>query len=371
MTSASLSMNSTARQTPEAMRGGLAALARGRDLTRAVVEALFDELMAGRCDDAQIGALLMGLAQKGETIDEIVGAAAAMRRAVVPIQSRHTDLLDTCGTGGSGIARRNESTAVALCVAACGVRVAKHGNRGASSPSGSADVLEALGVNVAADPGQVGRCLDEVGVGFLFAPRLHPAMKYAVGPRRSLGIRTVFNLLGPLTNPAGATRQLLGVYDPRRLSDVARALGALGSHRVIAVHGFLAGQPADENAPPGIDDLSPEAQSLAVQWHAGEVTRHVLRPEDAGLSPAPLSQIAGGTPADNAAALTRLLDGEPGAYRMAVQYSGAMALVAAGEGDIGALREHAVTIGEALDSGRAKALLAGLIAKSHAQVGDA
>lgn len=347
------------------MRRGLATLAAGKDLPRVEVEALFDELMAGSCDDAQVGALLLGLAQKGETIDEIAGAAAAMRRAVVPVKTKHGDLLDTCGTGGSGIPRRNVSTAVALCVAACGVAVAKHGNRGASSPSGSADVLEALGVNVAADPLQVGRCLDDVGVGFLFAPRLHPAMKYAVGPRRSLGVRTIFNLLGPLTNPAGATRQMLGVYDPRRLADVARALGALGSTRVIAVHGFLAGQPADENAPPGIDDLSPEAQSLVVQWHQGEVSRHVVRPEDAGLSAVPLSELAGGTPADNAAALTRLLDGEPGAYRTAVQYSGAMALAAAGDGDIGALREHAVTIGEVLDDGRAKTLLADLVSASH------
>ena len=355
----------TNRSIPEAMRRGLAALSQGQDLPRAEVEAIFDELMSGRCDEAQIGALLMGLAQKGETIEEIAGAAAAMRRAVVPVTSRHTDLLDTCGTGGSGIPRRNVSTAVALCVAACGVPVAKHGNRGASSPSGSADVLEALGVNVAADPKQVGRCVDEVGVGFLFAPRLHPAMKHAIGPRRSLGVRTVFNLLGPLTNPAGANRQLLGVYDPRRLEDVARALGALGSKRVIAVHGFLAGQPADENAPPGIDDLSPEAQSLVVQWHAGEVTRHVLRPEDAGLSPCPLSELAGGTPADNAKALTELLDGAPGAYRTAVQYSGAMALVAAGDGDIGELRTHALTIGEVLDDGRAKAVLAALVQASH------
>jgi len=351
--------------TAEAMRQGLAALARGDDLGRAAIEAVFDEIMGAQCDDAQIGALLMGLAQKGETSDELAGAAAAMRRAVVPVRSQRTDLLDTCGTGGSGIPNRNVSTAVALCVAGCGVPVAKHGNRGATSRSGSADVLEALGVNVAAGPVQVGRCLDEVGVAFLFAPRLHPAMRHAVGPRRSLGHRTIFNLLGPLTNPAGATRQLLGVYDPSRLNDIARALGALGSSRVIAVHGFLAGQTADEKAPPGIDDLSTEAQSLVVQWHRGELSRHVLRPEDAGLRAVPMAGLAGGTPAENADALVRLLEGEQSAYRVAVQYSGAMALVAAGEGDIGELRKHAITIGEVLDDGRGKAMLDKLIAVSN------
>lgn len=350
---------------PEATRDGLATLARGESLTRPKAQAIFDDLMAGRCDPAQIGALLMGLAQKGETPDEIAGAAAAMRSAVLPVYSKHPELLDTCGTGGSGIPRRNVSTAVALCVAACGVPVAKHGNRGASSPSGSADVLEALGVNVAASPLQVGRCLDEVGVGFLFAPRLHPAMKHAVGPRKSLGLRTIFNLLGPLTNPAGATRQVLGVYDPRRLADVARALGELGSKRVIAVHGFRAGTLADEAASPGIDDVAVDAQSLVVQWHDGEVSRHVLRPEDAGLAAVPAAELAGGEPQENAAALRRLLDGEPGAYRTAVQYSGALALAAAGQGDLGDLREHARTIGAAIDDGRARQVLERLVEVSH------
>ncbi len=349
-----------------AMRAGLACLAASRPLGRAAVEAIFDEIMTGVCDDAQIGALLMGLAIAGETPEQITGAAAAMRRAVVPIETRHAEVLDTCGTGGSGIPRRNVSTAVALVVAACGVPVAKHGNRGASSPSGSADVLEALGVNVAASPQQVRACLDEVGVGFLFAPTLHPAMKYAMGPRRALGVRTLFNLLGPLTNPAAATRQLLGVFDPRRCEDVAQALGALGSRRVLVVHGFLAGVPAKPDSPAGIDDMSPDGESLVVQWHDGHRSTHVLTPEDAGLPRHPLSDIAGGTPEQNAAALAELVDGAPGGYRVAVQYSGALALMAAGQGDLSTLPEHARTIGRALDDGSVRRTLDALVARSHA-----
>lgn len=351
--------------TDAAMREGLAALVAGRVLARDAVEAIFDEVMAGACDPSQIGALLMGLAMRGETTEQIAGAAAAMRRAVHRIDSRHAELLDTCGTGGSGIPRRNVSTAVALAVAACGVPVAKHGNRGATSRSGSADVLEALGVNVAADPAQVRRCLDEVGVGFLFAPRLHPAMKHAMGPRKALGVRTLFNLLGPLTNPAGATRQLLGIFDPRRCEDVARALGALGSRRVLVVHGFFAGVKAAADSPRGIDDLSPEGESLVVEWREGSLTRTVIRPEDAGVPVSPLSAIAGGSPQENAQALRRLVDGETGPYRDAVLYSGALALVAAGDGDLAALPEHAQTIGRALDDGAVRGVLDALCRVSH------
>lgn len=349
-----------------AIRAGLAALAAGRTLERAAIEAIFDELMEGRCEPSQVGALLMGLAIRGETTEQIAGAAAAMRRKVVPIEHRHPEVLDTCGTGGSGIPRRNVSTAVALAVAACGVPVAKHGNRGASSPSGSADVLEALGVNIAASPARVGRCLDEVGVGFLFAPALHPAMKHAMGPRRALGIRTLFNLLGPLTNPAGATRQLLGIFDPRRCEDVARALGALGSRRVLVVHGFRQGIAAAPEAPPGIDDLSPEGESLVVEWRDGALHTHVLTPEDAGLPRFELAEISGGSPTQNAQALAGLVDGAPGPYRIAVQYSGALALVAAGEGDLAGLPDHAAAIGRALDEGVVRRVLDALVRQSHA-----
>ncbi|MEM7155129.1 MAG: anthranilate phosphoribosyltransferase [Myxococcota bacterium] len=348
-----------------AMRAGLAKLAAAQTLGRQEIETIFDEIMVGACDPAQIGGLLMGLAIRGETTEQIAGAAAAMRRAVHRIASRHTDLLDTCGTGGSGIPRRNVSTAVALAVAACGVPVAKHGNRAASSRSGSADVLEALGLNIEATPAQVQRCLDEVGVGFLFAARLHPAMKHAMGPRRALGVRTLFNLLGPLTNPAGANRQLLGVFDPARCEDVARALGALGSRHVMVVHGFRAGHEASPRSPRGIDDLSPEGESLVVQWRDGQLETLVLRPQDAGLPAHSFEDIAGGSAAENADALRRLVDGEPSAYRVAVQYSGAVALVAAGHGELSALPELAETIGRAIDEGKVRAVLDDLVRVSH------
>lgn len=355
----------TPHDATPAIRRALAELVAGRDLDRDTVRAVFTEIMAGQCDPSQVGALLMGLAVKGETMDEIAGAAAAMRDAVTVVPTRRRPVLDTCGTGGSGVPRRNVSTAVALAVAACGVAVAKHGNRAASSRSGSADVLEALGVAIDAPPPVVGACIDEIGVGFLFAPALHPAMKHAMGPRRALGFRTIFNLLGPLTNPAGATRQLLGVFDPRRTDALAGALGALGSERVLVVHGFPAGVSAAPEAAAGIDDLSPEGESLVSQWHRGRLERLVVRPEMAGLDPVPLREIAGEDPAGNAAALRRLLDGERGAYRTAVQYSGAMALLAASDDDLDRLPALAEAIGAVLDDGGVKAVLAQLAAKSH------
>jgi anthranilate phosphoribosyltransferase len=336
--------------------------------------AVFRELMAGACDPAQVGALLMGLGCKGETAEEIAGAAAAMREAVTPVPTRRAPLLDTCGTGGSGVARRNVSTAVAIAAAACGVAVAKHGNRAATSRSGSADVLEALGVRLDADASTVGRCIDEVGIGFLFAAALHPAMKHAMGPRRALGVRTIFNLLGPLTNPAGATRQLVGVFDPRRCVDLAAALGALGSERALVVHGFRAGVSAnafvgptghEDAAAPGIDDVSPEGETLVAQWHRGRVDRFVLTPAMAGIVPFGLDEIAGSDPADNAQALRALLDGARGPYREAVRLSGAVALLAAGEAETGELPALAARIGAALDYGSARRVLEHLVAASR------
>lgn len=353
------------------MREALAALAQGQDLSRAAMSAVLREVMAGEAHPGQLGALLMGLARKGETPEEIAGAAAAMREAMTPVPSVHTGLIDTCGTGGSGVPRRNVSTAVAIVLAACGVRVAKHGNRAASSRSGSADVLEALGVRVQASAQTVGRCIDEVGVGFLFAAALHPAMKHAMPVRKALGIRTLFNLLGPLTNPAGATRQLLGVFDPRRCEAMASALAALGSQRVLVVHGFRAGVPAAEDAPWGIDDLSPEGESLVAEAHGGTVTRWVLTPEQVGLERFGLEEIAGGDPAENAEALRAVLEGAPGRYRDAVVYSGAAALLAAGEDARATLPEKAARIAAALDDGSARATLDALIETSAGSPADA
>ena len=318
----------------QAMRGALVDLAAGRDLGREQIEAVFDEIIEGVCVPAQIGALLFALAAKGETAEEIAGAAASMRRAVVEVQTRHPEVLDTCGTGGSGVPRRNVSTAVAIVVAACGVAVAKHGNRSATSRSGSADVLEALEVDIQLEAPEVGRSLDEIGLGFLFAPLLHPAMRHASRPRAALPMRTIFNLLGPLTNPAGATRQLLGVFDPARCESLAAALGALGSRRALVVHGFAKGIAAAPDAQAGIDDASLEGETLVAQWHDGRVDSFVVTPEMAGLEEVAWSELAGGDADDNAQALRRLLYGEPGAYRTAVEYSGALALLAASDGDL-------------------------------------
>jgi anthranilate phosphoribosyltransferase len=348
-----------------AIQRGIADLSRGADLSRAAMTAIVREIMAGEATPAQIGGLLIGLAAKGETMDEIVGAATAMREAVIPVATTRSPVIDTCGTGGSGIARRNVSTAAALAVAACGVAAAKHGNRGISSKCGSADVLAALGVDITIEPARVGKCVDEVGVGFLFAPSLHPAMRHAAGPRRELGVRTIFNLLGPLTNPAGVTRQVVGVFDPARCEDLAGALGALGSERVFVVHGFRRGVPAAADAPAGIDDLSTEGESLVAEYCGGEVRTHVLRIADAGLPESPWAALAGEDAAGNAAALRRLVDGEIGPYRTAVQFSGALALLVAGDGELRDLPDLATKIGDALDSGAVRGVLDRLIACSR------
>jgi anthranilate phosphoribosyltransferase len=348
-----------------AMRHALARLARAEDLPQGEMIAVFREIMTGACDPAQIGGLLVGLACKGERTEEIVGAATVMREAVVRIPTTRTGVLDTCGTGGSGVARRNVSTAVAIAVAACGVPVAKHGNRSSGSPCGSADVLEALGVALDTAPEQVGRMIDRIGIGFLFAPALHPAMKHAADVRRSLGVRTIFNLLGPLTNPALAKRQMLGVYDPRRCRDLAAALAELGSERVLVVHGFRAGVTADDDAIAGIDDASTEGATLVWELFEGTLSRRVVTPEDAGLPRVPLADLAGEDPASNAEALLRLLEGETGPYRTAVQLSGALALLAASDAGWDTLPDHAGRIAAVLDDGRARTILAELLAGSH------
>ncbi len=339
------------------VRAALRELAEGRDLPRETMTAVLREIMAGDAHPGQLGALLMGLSIKGETPEEIAGAAAAMRETMTPVPVRAAEVLDTCGTGGSGVPRRNVSTAVAIVLAACGVKVAKHGNRAASSRSGSADVLQALGVNIHAGPDVVARCIDRVGVGFLFAATLHPAMKHAMPVRTALGLRTIFNLLGPLTNPAGATRQLLGVFDPARCMPLAAALGALGSTRVLVVHGFREGVAADEGAPWGIDDLSPEGESLVAHAYRGAVERWVLTPELAGVERFGIGEIAGGDPGENAEALRAVLSGQGGRYRDAVVYSGAAALLAAGEDGLERLPDLAAQVAQVLDDGSAAATL--------------
>lgn len=241
----------------------------GGNLSKDEMNAVMRLIMTGEATDAQIGGFLIGLRLKGETVDEIVGAAEVMRELATHVQVNDAGLVDTCGTGGSGVNKFNVSTASAFVAAAAGVRVAKHGNRAASSKSGSADLLEAAGANIMLAPEEVARCIDLVGVGFLFALNHHAAMKHAIGPRREMTVRTVFNMLGPLTNPAGAKRQLLGVYDRALVRSAAEVLQALGSEHVMVVHS------AD-----GLDEISIAAETAVAELKEGYITEYVIAPED-------------------------------------------------------------------------------------------
>jgi anthranilate phosphoribosyltransferase len=271
------------------------------DLTRDEVEHVFGELMDGRVSDPLKAALLVALRMKGETAAEIAGAAAAMRARVAPMRHSRPDAVDTCGTGGDGRHTFTVSTAAALVAAAGGVAVAKHGNRSVSSRSGSADVLAALGVDVEMGPEGAGRALDEVGIAFLFAPLFHPAMRQVIGVRRELAARTVFNVLGPLTNPAGASRQLVGVYAPGLVPLVARVLADLGSEHALVVHGS-----------DGLDEITTTGPTTVSEARGGAVRTWEVTPEELGLPRASLDDLRGGSPEDNAAAMQRILDGEPG-----------------------------------------------------------
>ncbi len=270
----------------------------GTHLSTEQVTEAFGAIMDGGESPAQIAALLVALRMKGETVDEILGAALAMRARMTQIGSTRTPLLDTCGTGGDGAGTFNISTAVAFVAAAAGVAVAKHGNRAVSSRSGSADVLAAAGVNIEAPQKVVERCLAEVGIAFLFAPSCHPAMRHAGPVRRELGVRTLFNVLGPLTNPAGARRQLLGVFHHSLLAPLAEVLGRLGSEHAWVVCGE-----------DGLDELTVCADSLVAEWRDGKVTERRLRPEALGLERHPEGSLKGGNPEENAALLKELLGG--------------------------------------------------------------
>jgi anthranilate phosphoribosyltransferase len=268
------------------------------DLTREETDALFGQLMDGALDAAQKAALLVALAMKGETAAEIAGAASAMRRRVVPIPHARALAVDTCGTGGDGRGTFNISTAAALVAAAGGAAIAKHGNRSVSSRSGSADVLAALGVPIEVEPEVAGRALDEIGIAFLFAPRLHPAMREVMPVRRALGVRTVFNLLGPLTNPAGAQAQVLGVYGRDKVELLARVLLELGARHALVVHGG-----------DGLDEITTTGPTHVAEVRDGELRSFTIEPEDVGLARVPLAALAGGTPEDNARVMEALLSG--------------------------------------------------------------
>jgi len=311
-----------------------------KDISQAEISSVMEIIMEGKATSAQIGSLLTGLRMKGETVDEITGAAKVMREKAVRIHvniSPGEPLVDTCGTGGSGAQTFNVSTTAAFVVAGAGIKVAKHGNRSVSSKSGSADVLEALGVNLALLPKDVARAVETIGMGFMFAPELHPAMKYAIGPRREIGIRTIFNILGPLTNPAWANVQVLGVYDPLLTRPLAEVLGRLGSKRAWVVHGEG-----------GLDELSLLGKSVVAEWDTSEVKEFVIRPEDAGLKPCKAEDLKGGDAEENARILKDIISGKKGPKRdMVILNAGAAIYLA----DIAkSLKEGVLLAAESIDS---------------------
>jgi anthranilate synthase/phosphoribosyltransferase len=341
------------------IREGIGKVMLGEDLSGEEAETVMGQIMTGEATPAQIGAFLTALRLKGETVEEITGCARAMRRSAIPVRPQRRDLVDTCGTGGDKSGTFNISTTAAFVVAGAGLAVAKHGNRSVSSHCGSADVLEALGVNLELTPEQAAHCIDEVGIGFLFAPRLHPAMKHAIGPRREMGVRTIFNILGPLTNPAGATRQIMGVYDPSLTSPLAQVLGKLGVQAAFVVHG------AD-----GLDELSTTGINRVSHLRDSWVKDFALDPAELGLPRARLEDLRGGTAEENAQITQAILAGEQGPHRDVVLLNAAAALVAGGVA--GDFEEGLQQAAEAIDSGRAREKLEGLVAFSQAQldIGD-
>ena len=339
----------------------IAKLLERQDLTEEEAFAALGEIMAGEATPAQIGGFLVGLRMKGETVAEIAGCAAAMRANAIPVHSLRfgpDDLVDTCGTGGDHAGTFNISTTAAFVVAGAGAPVAKHGNRSITSRSGSADVLAALGVNLELTPAQVAVCLDEANIAFLFAVKHHPAMRFAIGPRRELAARTVFNLLGPLTNPAGARRQVIGVYDPGRTADLAGVLGRLGSRAAFVVHCLA------PDGRPGLDELSTTGLNRVSQLHPdGHVSTFDLDARELGLAPATLADLAGGDAAANAAITRGILDGSVQGAATDVVLLNAAAMLATLSGDWAAGLAHARA---SLESGAALACLEKLIATSQA-----
>ncbi len=326
------------------IQAAIARLIAGENLGRDDARGVMEQIMSGGATDAQIGGFLTALRMKGETVEEIAGFAETMRAKATRISGGRGTLVDTCGTGGDGSGTFNISTTVAFVVAGAGLTVAKHGNRAMSSRCGSADVLAELGVNVEATPEQVGHCLDEAGIGFLFAPVLHGAMKHAIGPRKELATRTVFNVLGPLTNPAGATCQLIGVFAPDLTQTMAEVLGALGSEHAFVVHGH-----------DGLDEITLTGPSRVTELVDGTTKTYDVSPGDFGLQTADAGQLAGGDGAQNAAILRSILEGEAGPRADVVVLNAAAAIVAGGEAkDLAAGVEVART---AISSGQAQAAL--------------
>jgi len=320
------------------------------DLAEAEAIAVMTEIMDGEATPAQIASLITALRMKGETVDEVTGFARVMREKSVkiPLKGEPTALIDTCGTGGDHLGTFNVSTTAAFVVAGAGVPVAKHGNRAMSSKCGSADVLEALGVAITLPPEGIGRCIDEVGIGFMFAPAHHPSMKHAVAPRKEIGIRTVFNILGPLTNPAGAKRQLIGVCEAHLVELLAGALQRLGSEHVIVAHGL-----------DGIDELSTVGRTKITELQGGRLDTYEISPEDIGLKKADVSDLLQGEdPAASARITEDVLSGKPGPKRDVVLLNAAAALKVAGKAS--SLEAGIALAATSIDSGKATAALDGL-----------
>jgi len=335
----------------DALKPYLATVAE-RSLSEDEASAAFETIMEGKATPAEIGAFLMALRVRGETVAEITGGARSMRTHAVKVTAP-ADAIDLVGTGGDGAHTYNISTAAAIIVAACGVPVAKHGNKAASSRSGSAEVLRELGVKLEIGPVAIAHCIEEAGIGFMFAATHHQAMKHVAPVRAELGIRTVFNLLGPLSNPAGVKRQLIGVYDRRWLLPFAEVLKRLGSEVAWIVHGS-----------DGLDELTTTGPSYVVELKAGHITQFEVTPEDAGLAEASPAELVGGTPAENAEALRALLAGARTAYRDIVLLNAAAGLIVAGKAET--LKAGAQLAADAIDSGRAAEVAGKLAATSQA-----
>ena len=329
-------------------------VAAGGSLSQTEAAEAFETIMSGVATDAQIGALLMAMRLRGETIEEIAGAARAMRARALPVNAPE-GAIDTCGTGGDAKGTHNISTAVAFVVAGAGVPVAKHGNRSISSRSGSADVLTALGVNIECGPETITRCLEECGLGFMFAPAHHPAMRHVAHVRKELGTRTIFNLLGPLANPASTKYQVVGVFAEEWVEPVANVLGLLGVERAWVVHG------AD-----GLDELTTTGVSHVAALDAGKIMTFKVSPKNAGLPEDKPEDLTGGDAAENAAHLRAVLQGNQGPLRNIVLLNAAAALLVAGKAK--SLREGVALAAESIDSGKAKAVLDALVKLSHDKV---
>ena len=334
------------------MRGAIRAVTEGRDLTPKEMSAVMRIIMTGEATEAQIGGFLIGLRMKGETVGEIAAAAEVMRDLSARVEVGRNGLVDVVGTGGDAVHTFNISTASALVAAGAGAKVAKHGNRSVSSKSGAADLLEATGVHLDLSPGEVAQCIEEARIGFMFAPRHHSAMRYAVGPRREMAVRTVFNLLGPLTNPAGAPNQLVGVFAPEWVRPVAEVLHRLGSEHVLVVH-----------SEDGLDEISIAAPTRVAELKAGEITTHTVAPEDFGLARADLSTIIVGSTAESLALVEQVLAGHDGPARDIVCLNAGAAVYAAGVA--ATLKEGVEMASRATRDGSARERLDALVAKSR------